>query len=146
MMKSINLKILRSYYDEHKNKFNQCRIYVIWKKNDAIINKISVPCTITYLQTHMFKPIVEEMPFYVKVSLNKLQNMIARGCRCNIMTDEINITFRSKLNDITISHYVEQPRSMLCRKLERNHIEEDDLPPEDFDYKFLPECFRHINK
>ena len=72
--------ILQSYYDEQTKKFNQFRINVIWKKNDVIINKISVPCTITYIQTHMFKPNMEEMLFYVKVSLNEFQNMIYRGC------------------------------------------------------------------
>ena len=141
--------ILQTYYEEHKKKFNQFRIDGIWKKSDVFIDKISVPCTITYIQTHMFKPIMEEMPLYVKVSLNELQNMIDRGCEYNIKTDEISIIFISKLKGITISHYVEQPRSMLCRKLERNYIELGDPPPEDFedfDYKFLPECFRHINK
>ena len=88
------------------------------------------------------------MPFYVKVSLNEFQNLIDRGCEYNIITDEINIIFISKLKDITISQYMEQPRSMLFGKLERNYIELDDLPPgpEDFHYNFLPECFRHINK
>ena len=95
----------------------------------------------------MFKPIMEKMPFFVKVSLNTFQNMIDRGCEHNIKFDEISIIFIYKLKHITISHYDEKPRSMLCRKLERNHIEEDDPPPgpEGFDYKLLPECFRHIN-
>ena len=56
--------------------------------------------------------------------------------------------FISNLKDITISQYVEQPRSMLCRKLEKIYIEQYDPPSpdrEDFDYKFFPEGFRHIN-
>ena len=72
--------ILQSYYGEQTKKFNQFGINVIWKKNDVIINKKSVPCTITYIQTHMFKPNMEEMLFYVKVSLNEFQYMIDRGC------------------------------------------------------------------
>ena len=83
--------ILQSYYEEHKKKFNQFSIDVIWKKNDVIIKKISVPCTITYIQTHMFKPIMEEMPFYLKVSLKEFQNMIDRGCEYDIISDETNI-------------------------------------------------------
>ena len=143
--KIFNLKnIVHSYYDEHKKKFIQFRIDVIWKKKDVIINKISVPCTITYKQTHLFKPFMEEMPFYVKVSLKEFQNMIDRGCEYSIITYEMNIIFISKLKYITISHYVERPRSMLCRKLERNHIEEDDPDLGGFNFKFLPECFRHI--
>ena len=91
----------------------------------------------------MFKPFMEEKSFYVKVSLNEFQNMIDRGCEYNVITNEINIIFISKLEDNSISHYVNQPRSMLCRKVERNYIEEEE--PGDFDYKFLPECFRHVN-
>ena len=95
----------------------------------------------------MFKPNMEEMSFYVKISLKEIQNTTDRGCEYNIITDEIKIICISKLKYFTISHYVEQPRSVLCRKLERNHIEEGDPPPDyrNFDYKFLPECFRHIN-
>ena len=68
-------------------------------KNDAIINMISAPCTITFLQTHMFKRIMEEMPYYVKVSLNEIQDMIDRGCVYNIKTDEINNIFISNPKD-----------------------------------------------
>ena len=28
--------ILQSYYDEHKNKFNEFTVTIIWKKNDMI--------------------------------------------------------------------------------------------------------------
>ena len=31
--------ILQSYYDEHKKKYNQFRIDIIWKKNVVIIKK-----------------------------------------------------------------------------------------------------------
>ena len=29
---------------------------IIWKKNDMIINNISIPRTITLVRTHMFRP------------------------------------------------------------------------------------------
>ena len=53
------------------------------------------------------------------------------------------IIFISNPKDITLSHYMEQPMSMLCRKLEKNFGEEDDHPTDnrDFDYNFLPNCF-----
>ena len=38
---------------------------------------------------------------------------------------------------MTLQHYMKQPRLMLCRKLERNY-------DRDFEYNFLPYCFRHI--
>ena len=72
--------ILQSCFDEHQQKLNQFSIDVIWEKNDVIIINISVPCTITYIQKHMFKPIVEEKPFYVNVSSNEFQKKMDRGC------------------------------------------------------------------
>ena len=37
--------------------------------------------------------------------------------------DEINIIFISNLKDITFVHFMEQPKSMLCRKIVRNIID-----------------------
>ena len=34
---------LQSYCDEHKKKFNEFTVTIIWKKNDMIIIKISIP-------------------------------------------------------------------------------------------------------
>ena len=42
---------------------------------------------------------------------------------------------------MTLQSYIKQPRSMLCRKLEKNYIEEDYSL---FGYNFLPWCFRNI--
>ena len=60
--------IPQSYYDEHKKKMNEYTVKIIWKTNDMIINKISIPCTITLRRTHMFKPDMFELPVYVEVS------------------------------------------------------------------------------
>ena len=106
-----------------------------------IINKISIPRTFTLQRTHMFKPHMFEIPIYVKVSEREFVDIVDRNCTYNIISDEIDIIFISKLKELTLQHYMKQPRSMLCRKLERNYIEED---YRDFDYNFLPYCFRHI--
>ena len=47
---------------------------------------------------------------------------------------------------MTLQNYMKQPRSILCRKLKRNYIGENDPLPDKryFDYNFLPYCFRHI--
>ena len=111
-----------------------------------IINKISFPCTITLRRTHMFKTDMFEIPIYVKVSKREFQDIVDRICAYNIISDEIDILFISKFNGMTLQNYMKQPRSIMCRKLERNYIEESDPPPHDrdFDYNFLPDCFRHI--
>ena len=143
----INLKnILLSYCDEHKRKFNEYTLTIIWKKNDMIIYKISIPRTITLQRTHMFKPDVFEIPIYVKVSEREFLDIVDRNCAYNIISDEIDIIFISKLKEMTLQHYMKQPRSILCRKLEKNYIEENyqKVNNRAFDHNFLPYCFRHI--
>ena len=84
-----------------------------------IINKISVPQTNTLQRTDMFKPIMFEIPIYVRLSECKFLDIIDRNCVYNIISDEIDIIFISKLREMTLKHYMKQPRSMLCRKLEK---------------------------
>ena len=111
-----------------------------------IINKISILRTITLQRTHMFKPDMFEIPIYVEVSEREFLDIFDRNCAYNILSDEIDIIFLSKLKEITLQHYMKQPRSMLCRKLEINYIEENYqmVDNRDFDYNFLPYCFRYI--
>ena len=138
--------ILQSYCDEHKKKFNKFTVTIIWKKNDMIINKISILRTITLQRIHMFKPDMFELPIYVKVSECEFLDIVDRNCVYNIISDEIDIIFISKFKEMKLQNYKKQPRSMLCRRLERNYIEENDPPTDekDFDYNFLPYCFKHI--
>ena len=138
--------ILHWYCDEHKKKFNEYTVSNIWKKRDMIINKISIPRTITLRRTHMFKPDVFEIPIYVKVSEREFLDIVDKNCAYKIISVEIDIIFISKLKELTLQHYMKQPRSILCRKIERNYVQECDPPSadRDFDYNFLPYCFGHI--
>ena len=129
--------ILQSYCDDHKKKFNKFTITIIWKKNDMIIYKISVPHTITLRRTDMFKPVMFDIPIYVEVSKREFQYIVDENCACNILPDEIDIIIISKFKEMTLQNYMKQPRSMLWRKLERTY-------DRDFEYNFLPYCFRHI--
>ena len=54
---------------------------------------------------------------------------------------EIEIVFISDLQDITRQHYLELPKSMLCRKLIRRCHESTPL---DFEYKWLPDSFKDL--
>ena len=62
----------------------------------------------------------------------------------NNLCDEITITFLSDIEDFSYLHYKKQPRSMLCRKVEKFFIEgewaTEDL--EDFQYNWLPNCVK----
>ena len=100
-----------------------------------LINKISVPGLVT-----PFKPSMIELPIVVRVSTLVFLDTFDRNI--NNEVDEINIILISDLKDITFFHYMDQLKSMIQRKLERNFIEENFG---DFDYKWLPSCVRHIN-
>ena len=45
----------------------------------------------------------------------------------NDFCDEIKIIFIYYLKDISFFHYMKQPKSMLCRKLVKNFIKEENL-------------------
>ena len=115
-----------------KINFNEFTVMIIGKKNDMIINKISIPRTITLQRTHMFKPVMFEIPLYVRVSERELLDIVDRNCVYNTISDEIDIIFISKFKEMRLQQYIKQRRSMLCRKLERYYIEED--YDENFDY------------
>ena len=87
-----------------------------------------------------------EITIYVEVSKQEFQDIVDRNCAYNKISDEIDIIFISKFKEMTLQNYMKQPRSILCRKLERKYIEESDPPPDDrdFDHNFLPYCFRYI--
>ena len=127
--------VIQSYYDEHKKKFDDFTVCVIQKNNGLIVEKISVPGIITYHQIMMRLTIIRK-----ETACDYLNNY-----NQVYMIDEVDetvITFISDLKDMTFSHYMAQPKSMPCRKLVKNFIEEDFG---DFDYNWLPKCFRHIN-
>ena len=83
----------------------------------------------------MFEPIFVELPKFVKVSSLEFVDIVDRNC--------VNIMFISDLRDITLSHYMDQPSSMIFMKLERKFIEEDFG---DFVYNWLPHCFRQTKR
>ena len=52
--------------------------------------------------------------------------------------DEINIIFISDFKDITFYHYMNQPKSMLSRKLIINLLQNQSR---DYTHKWVPNCF-----
>ena len=104
-------------------------------KNGLVVNKISVPSIITYHQIMMRFPKTRK-----ETACDYLNK-----CNQNYMIDEVDESvgiFLCDLKNMTFSHYIVQPKSMVCRKLVRNFIEEDFG---DFDYNWLPNCVKHIN-
>ena len=81
-----------------------------------------------------------KLPIVERVSPLDFLDTFNRSCIKDEVDETVQI-FISDYRDMTFFHYMTQPKSMLCRKLVRNFIEEDFR---DFDYIWLPNCFRHI--
>ena len=109
-------------------------------KNYKLINKIYVPSTFALVEPHLFKPSMIDSPIAMRVSPLDFLDTIDKNITEEV--DEIDIIFTSDLDDITFSHYMAQPKSMLCRKLLRNFFEK---VYGNFDNIWLPNCFRNIN-
>ena len=128
--------IIQPYYNNHKKKIDDFTVCVMWKKNEKIINKISVPSTITLEKPHLFEPSMVALPIDISVSPVDFLDTFDRNIKDEV--DEIVIIIISDLRDKTFSHHMAQPRSMLCRKLEKTFIEEHFGY---FKYNLLPSCF-----
>ena len=109
--------IIQPYYNIHKKKLDNFTVCFMWKKNNVLLNKSSVPSTITLEKPHLFKSSLIELPIVVRVSPLDILDTFDRNI--NNEVDEINITFKSDLEDIEFSQHMDQPESMLCRKLVR---------------------------
>ena len=132
--------IIQSYYDEHKKKFDDFTVCVMWKKIDMPKNRISFPRTITLQKPYLFETSMIELPIVLRVS--PIYFLYTFDGKINTELNEINIIFVSDLRDIPFSRYATQPKSMLCRKLVKIFLEEN---YGNFDYNWLPKCFRNIN-
>ena len=60
--------IIQPYYNDQKKNFDNFTVCVMWKKNDVLIYKISVPSTIALEKPHLFQSSMIELPIVVRVS------------------------------------------------------------------------------
>ena len=86
------------------------------KKTDVLLNEISLPSTSTPQKQYLFEPSMIELPIVVRVPPVDFLNRCDRSC-INDEVDEINIIFLSDLGDITFSHFMTQPKSMIQKNL-----------------------------
>ena len=101
-----------------------------------LLKKISVPNTIALEKPYLFMPSMIELPLVIRVPpLDFLDNFDKNITEQAV---EINIIFKSDLQNMKFSHYMDQPKSMLCRKLIKKFIGEVYAI---FDYNWFPKCF-----
>ena len=137
--------VLQSNYDEHEQKFNYFKVKILWKENDLNEKRFSISCSISYMQTKPFKPIMEKMAIDIDTPLNKFLVIVNMNCVYKRISDEIIVIFIFNFRDFTILHYMKQPRSMFQRKMEKDFVDAYDVAARGyFSYCFLPICFRHL--
>ena len=126
--------IFQSYYDKLKKKFDNLTVWVICGNNNELVYEIKLP-----------RNVVVEKRYRIAVDYNGPLFRIESCDECldsldldQYFFDEINIIFISNLKDITFVNFVEQPKSMLCRKLVRSII---DGNYNGYNYKWHPEDF-----
>ena len=129
----------RSYCDKHKKKFDKFTVWVFCKLNDEKVDEVKVPNSLIREKRYKTSHDVVGMPLiFIGPCVDYLDSFYFD----NEFFDERNIIFISDLKDITFFHYMEQPRSVLVRKIIKKHLEEQ---RGDLDYNWLPNCFRQIN-
>ena len=107
--------------------------------NDDNPYKISVSKKVTYkIQSENYST------FTTELATDFLHRVIAiypsHDCSPEIIP-EIEIVFISDLVDITREHYLEQPKTRLCRELIRK-VQES--ASQDFEYNWLPDSFKNL--
>ena len=98
-------------------------------------HKISIPNNITYrIESEYYSACTTESAcdFLHKVKSIYSSSEIFR---------KIEIIFTSDPKDITRQHYLDQPKSMLCRKMVRRFHESTS---QDFEYERLPDSFKDL--
>ena len=88
----------------------------MWEENDVLIKKTFVSSTITIQKPYLFEPSLIELPIVLRVPAVDFLDTFDRSC-INDEVDEFNLIFIPDLDDITFSHYMAPPKSLLCRKL-----------------------------
>ena len=112
------------------------------EKNNEIVREIKLPDKMIVEKRSYIAPDENRITMnLIQYDLNKISKMMMGSCVDYLDTyynfdndfcNEISIIFISDLRDISFFHYTKQPKSMLCRKLVKNCIEENF---EDYEYK-----------
>ena len=134
--------VFNPYFIAHTRKFNFFTISIslrLYYEGHLIGHKITVSNYVTYSikSEHYFTIATESASDF----LHRITGIYFYHRSNFKMIDEIEIIFTSDPKYITRQHYLEQPKSMLCRKLIRRFHESTS---QDFEYKWLPLSFKNL--
>ena len=124
------------------------------EKNNEVVREIKLPDkTIVekrcYMAPNINKITMNLIKSSIQYDVNRVNRILMGSCVDFLDTyykfaddfcDEISIIFISDLRDMSFIHYMKQPKSLLCRKLVKKFIEEENF--EDYEYKWLSNCVK----
>ena len=134
--------IFKTYFIPHTRKFNFFTVQITlrpFEGSEILNHKIKVTNYVTYnIQSEHYTTYTREL---ANDFLHRVIS-IYYGHQCSIkIIPQIEIVFISDPKDITRQHYLEEPKSLLCRKLIRRfHVS----TPLVFEYSWLPHSFKDL--
>ena len=151
MMKLINLKIFFNHTITNIKEKLIIFPFGLFGKNNEIVREIKLPDKVIvekrcYIAPDKNRITMNLIQYDVKKKISKI---MMESCVDSLDTyynfdndfcNEISIIFISDLKAISFFHYMKQPKSMICRKLVKNFLEEENF--EDYEYKWLPNCVK----
>ena len=126
--------VMFKYYFDHSKKLNIFTARVYWKVNDEIQSKLSVSHIVSYWTIAFTMSVT--MKGSAWVFLDRAIEAYFTDQETEKL-DRIKIGFISDLKDITFNHYMDQPKSMVCRKMLRRL--EESKNKHDFEFKWIPD-------
>ena len=130
------------YSKRHTGKFNFFTVSIFLRIYDGehpLNHKINVSNYVIYNnQSEHYTTYTTQLANYI---LHRVISIYFSHRGSPKIIPEIEIVFISDPKDITGEHYLEQPKSMLCRKLIRGFHESTS---QDFEYKWLPDSFKDL--
>ena len=134
--------VLNPYFTAHTRKLNFFTVPItltLYEGESPLNHKINVSNYVTYnIQSENY------ITYTTKLANDILLEVISIYLSDESSTKiipEIEIIFMSDPKDITQKHFLEQPKSMLCRKIIRRIHEST---TQDFEYKWLPDSFKNL--
>ena len=126
--------IFKSHYVGHKKKFNSFGVLIVCKMKGAVSNKVKLPSSLVMEKRNTA---FGKMP-NGECGIRPCFEYINEYFFIDNLCDEINTIFITDFKDITFYHYMNQPKSMLSRKLIINLLQKQSW---DYAHKWLPNCF-----
>ena len=134
-MNSIILKIFLNHtMSNKKKKFNGFDVLIVYKMNGEVSNKVKLPSSLVMERKYTAFGKILDGESGIKPCFEYIDDYFF----IDNLYDEINIIFISDFRDISFYHYLNQPKSMLSRKLTINLLQNQS---QEYNHKWLPNCF-----